>query len=186
MFVKFYSFNHLKNPQCQNLRNYLDTNDDFYSSQFNFLTSEKKQIKRQTSRQKGSTSYTHARTRISTRTHQRHTTFSRRSSRQILFRKIGLPLSSTTERRQLCVGGSSRPIRTYQYARNVRACERLKNFRGYHTPIFFSNIQSLPFLFCTRPRYLTNFRYILTVRNDVTHYDRYRQKPSVSEIRVFP
>lgn len=37
---------------------------------------------------------------------------SRRSSRQILFRKIGLPLSSTTERQQLCV---RRILPTYQY-----------------------------------------------------------------------
>lgn len=43
---------------------------------------------------------------------------SRRSSRQILFRKIGLPLSSTAVRRQLCVGGS---VPTYQYTRNACA-----------------------------------------------------------------
>lgn len=46
---------------------------------------------------------------------------SRRSSRQILFRKIGLPLSSTTERQQLCVGGSSQPTNTHVTC--VRACE---------------------------------------------------------------
>lgn len=67
---------------------------------------------------------------------------SRRSSRQILFRKIGLPLSSTTERRQLCVGGSFRATNT----RVTCARARLKNFRGYHPDLLDSGIQSRPFL----------------------------------------
>lgn len=71
---------------------------------------------------------------------------SRRSSRQILFRKIGLPLSSTTERQQLCVGRSSRPTNTHVTC--VRATARLKNLRGYHPNLrLLQHSISLPFLF---------------------------------------
>lgn len=60
--------------------------------------------------------HAHTNTRVYTASHD----VSRRSSRQILFRKIELPLSSTTERQQLCVGGSSRPTNTHVMC--VRAC----------------------------------------------------------------
>lgn len=70
---------------------------------------------------------------------------SRRSSRQILFRKIGLPLSSTTERRQLCVGAdrSDQPTRAYPaYERVWKTCGTISP----RSPP--SSIQSLPFLSC--------------------------------------
>lgn len=103
---------------------------------------------------------------------------SRRSSRQILFRKIGLPLSSTTERQQLCVGGSFQPTNTYVTC--VRACVRarvrLKNFRDYHPNLLPLQHSIFPFsLLRARPRYLTNFQYISTTRNDIACNVGYRQ-----------
>lgn len=81
---------------------------------------------------------------------------SRRSSRQILFRKIGLPLSSTTERRQLCVGGSFRLTNTH--VMRVRA--RLKNFQSYHPDLLLQH-PIFPFsLRHTKPRYPTISVYL--------------------------
>lgn len=117
---------------------------------------------------------------------------SRRSSRQILFRKIGLPLSSTTERQQLCVGGSSRRTNTRTRAW-VRA--RLKNFRGYHAPpesfLLLQHSISRFSLLRARPRYLTNFfffffRYISTMRNDVARYGECRQTIGSRNPRLSP
>lgn len=93
--------------------------------------------------------HTHTRTRTCMYTTS-HDDVSRRSSRQILFRKIGLPLSSTTERRS-CASADC-PDLTNTHVTCVRARTRLKNFRGYHPNLLFSNIQSIPFLFCASDR----------------------------------
>lgn len=99
--------------------------------------------------------YVHIRTRVRTLTAVPRDV-SRRSSRQILFRKIGLPLSSTTERRQLCVGGSSRLTNTH--VMRVRA--RLKNFRSYHPDLLLQHPISPFSLRHTRPRYPTISVYL--------------------------
>lgn len=67
-----------------------------------------------------------------------------------------------------------RIVPTYQYTRNVRA--RLKNFRGYRPNLRLLQHSISPFfLLRARPRYLTNFRYISTTRNDVARHGKYRQ-----------
>lgn len=95
---------------------------------------------------------------------------SRRSSRQILFRKIGLPLSSTTERRQLCVGGSFGATNT----RVTCARARLKNFSRLspRSPRLRHPIS--PFsLALAKPRYPTNFSCTPTAyaRHDLVAVD---------------
>lgn len=82
--------------------------------------------------------YTHAYMYTSAASHD----VSRWSSRQILFRKIGLPLSSTTERQQLCVDGS------FPATNNVRAnaCEKLSRLSPRSSP------PSFPFLLCAPDR----------------------------------
>lgn len=99
--------------------------------------------------------YVHIRTRVHTLIAAPRDV-SRRSSRQILFRKIGLPLSSTTERRQLCVGGSYRLTNTH--IMRVRA--RLKNFRSYHPDLLLQHPISPFSLRHTRPRYPTISVYL--------------------------
>lgn len=106
--------------------------------------------------------HTHARAKARTYTSVSHDV-SRRSSRQILFRKIGLPLSSTTKRQQLW-----RIVLTYQYTRAcVSASEKL--FQDYHPNLHLLQHSISPFFLSrVRPRYLTNFRYIFsTTWNDV-------------------
>lgn len=96
---------------------------------------------------------------------------SRRSSRQILFRKIGLPLSSTTERRTHDTPTNScasayRADLTNIHVTCVRAL--LKNSRGYHPDLLLLQHSISPVsLLHTKPRYPTNFQYISTARDNV-------------------
>lgn len=148
------------------------------------------QIEWETSRREWNTSCC-AHTRARARTHGCARVYasashdvSRRSSRQILFRKIGLPLSSTTERQQLCV---RRILPTYQYhvtCVGAGASEKLSRLSPPLPPSnlsFSSNIQSLAFLFCAPDRdtsrifFFFFFRYISTMRNDVARYGECRR-----------
>lgn len=68
-----------------------------------------------------------------------------------------------------------------------RACvrARLKNCQGYRPNLLLHQHSISPFsLLHARPRYLTNIRYISTMRNDVAPLWWITGKPLVSEIRV--
>lgn len=76
--------------------------------------------------------------------------------------------------------GSYRPTNTHVMYVRAKASEKLSRLspQSSSAPKF-----NLLFSFCA-PRYLTNFRYISTTRNDVACYVMDRGKPLASEIRV--
>lgn len=161
--------------------NDMETCDDYYSLQFSFITS--KCLKRQNERRHGRNgtlrtvhtcihthTHIHASARIRTYTHQCRMTLvvdlqDKYYSEKLDYRYRPPPNANSC-------ASADRPDLTNTHVTCVRA--RLKNFRGYHpNPLLL--LQSFPFLFCaTKPRYLTNFQYISTTRNDVARYGGYQ------------
>lgn len=126
--------------------------------------------------------HTHTRTRTCMYTTS-HDDVSRRSSRQILFRKIGLPLSSTTERRS-CASADC-PDLTNTHVTCVRARTRLKNFRGYHPPIFSSPTFNLSLFSSARQTAIPHeFSIYLNHAEWCRLYTVDTGKPLAPEIRV--
>lgn len=172
--------------------------DDCYSSQFGFPRTSRNGWTDRTRDVTAGMEYfvlrahAHARAHAHTSTPRVYTSashdVSRRSSRQILFRKIGLPLSSTTERQQLCVGGSSRRTNTC----NARGCGRVwKTFEAITPPnlSFSSNIQSLAFLFCAPDRDTSRIFFFSGISQPCGMMSPVMVnagKPLAPEIRVIP
>lgn len=132
--------------------------------------------------------HTHTHTRIRTCKQQRRATLVVDLQDKYYSEKLDYryrpPPNATAVRRRI--------VPTYQYTRNVRACVRAypresasEKPRGYHPNLPLLQHSISPFsLLRARPRYLTNFQYISTTRNDIAHYGEYRQTIGSRNLRL--